>query len=286
MRYEGKQKAVTLSYDDGVRQDIRFAQTIEKHGMKATFNINSGFIPTESGLGRLTAEEIKEFILEKGHEVAVHGDLHCASGVSSSVKIARDVLDCRLKLENMFSRIIRGMAYPDSGIRNMQNGTDYETVRRILCDLGITYSRTLADDNNSFKLPTDWYAWTPTCHHNNPNAIEWAKEFCAIDFSDTAKMYSANRWPRLFYIWGHTYEFDRNDNWEHIEQLCEILGNREDTWYATNSEIYDYVKAYESLVFSADDSIVYNPTVQKIWFEVDGVKYSVNPNETIKIDNN
>lgn len=41
---EGKFKAVTLSYDDGVHADIRFAGILDKYGMKGTFNINSGFL--------------------------------------------------------------------------------------------------------------------------------------------------------------------------------------------------------------------------------------------------
>ena len=37
----GKQKALTLSYDDGVQQDIRFIEILDKYGIKCTFNINS-----------------------------------------------------------------------------------------------------------------------------------------------------------------------------------------------------------------------------------------------------
>lgn len=38
---EGRAKAVTFSYDDGCRDDIRFARTIDRYGIKCTFNINS-----------------------------------------------------------------------------------------------------------------------------------------------------------------------------------------------------------------------------------------------------
>ena len=68
----GKMKALTLSYDDGVREDIRFAQTLDQYGIKGTFNINSSTV----GNGRnLTAEEIQTCILDRGHEVAVHGSV-------------------------------------------------------------------------------------------------------------------------------------------------------------------------------------------------------------------
>ncbi len=41
MRYpDGKAKAVTFSYDDGVPQDKRLAELFVSYGMKATFNLN------------------------------------------------------------------------------------------------------------------------------------------------------------------------------------------------------------------------------------------------------
>ena len=37
----GKDKAVTFSYDDGFRYDIRLAQTLDRYRIKGTFNLNS-----------------------------------------------------------------------------------------------------------------------------------------------------------------------------------------------------------------------------------------------------
>ena len=37
-------KYVTFSYDDGCRQDIRFTEILRKYNLKATFNLNSGFL--------------------------------------------------------------------------------------------------------------------------------------------------------------------------------------------------------------------------------------------------
>lgn len=37
-----KLKAVTLSYDDGVRQDKRLIAIMKKYGLKGTFNLNGG----------------------------------------------------------------------------------------------------------------------------------------------------------------------------------------------------------------------------------------------------
>ena len=282
LRYPGgKPKAVTFSYDDGVRHDIRLAETCNRYGIKCTFNINSAYIAKEPGQNKLTAEEIQHYILDSGHEVAVHGHEHKAPGACRPIDTIQDVLNCRLELEKTFGMIIRGMAYPDSGITKFHNNTNYANIKQNLQDLDIVYSRTLAGDNNTFLLPTDWHAWMPTAHHNNPKALEYAQEFVNLDYS---KLYSAARYPRLYYLWGHSYEFNNNNNWEVLEALCETLGNKEDTWYPTNIELYEYVHAYNSLVFSADGTRIYNPTLIKVWFDLDGKLYSIDSGETLIIE--
>ena len=46
---DGKQKVLTLSYDDGIVQDIRLIEIMNKYGLKGTFNINTGlYLPEDS----------------------------------------------------------------------------------------------------------------------------------------------------------------------------------------------------------------------------------------------
>ena len=271
-------KAVTLSYDDGVRQDIRLADILNKHGMKGTFNINSSKL---AGNARcLSRDELKEYITDFGHEIAVHGKYHIAPGIAQSPQAIRDVLDCRLELEEAFGTIIRGMAYPDSGITRLHTGTDYAEIRAYLKSLGIAYSRTLSGDNNTFMLPSDFYAWMPTAKHTNPNLFKWVDEFVALD---EKSLYLTSTYPRLFYLWGHSYEFDNDNNWDVIEEFCDRIGGRADTWYATNIEICDYVEAYSRLVTSANGETVYNPTLTEIFFTADGKHYSIKPGQTVRL---
>lgn len=279
MRYPGgKAKAVTFSYDDGVPQDKRLAALFDKYGMKATFNLCCA----DLGNKPFTKEQIKEYFISKGHEIAVHGANHRANGNTRPIEGIRDVLDCRLGLEAKCNQIIRGMAYPDTGITLMGNFGNYEQIKNYLTELDIAYARTLGGDNNSFLLPQDFHAWMPTAHHDNPKIMEYIEEFLNLDISLNA--YYAMRVPRLFYIWGHSYEFDRNDNWEHIEEICKKFASSDELWYATNIEIYDYVYAYKSLRYSADGHMVYNPTLLTIWMDVDGKLYNIKPGETICID--
>lgn len=282
LRYpEGKVKAVTFSYDDGCREDIRLANTLDKYGLKGTFNICNEWIAKESGGKYITEEEIRENILNKGHEVAVHGEWHKAAGLLRPIESIQDVINCRKDLESRFDRIIRGMAYSDSGILCMANHTAYEKIKSFLQDLDILYSRTLGSDNNEFELPSDWYQWMPTAHHDNPQILEWAKEFVSMDVEGD---YCSSRRPKLFYVWGHAFEFERNGNWQRLDDICEVLANKDDIWYATNMEIYEYVAAFDSLVYSADGKRIYNPTLVTIWLDYDGTQYVIKPGERITLD--
>ena len=279
---EGRLKAVTFSYDDGVRQDKKFVEMLDKYGLKGTFNVNTLMFGDSEDSWRMSAEAVKKYIFDKGHELAIHGANHRAPGKQRPIEVIRDVLDCRLGLEELLGVIVRGMAYPDSGIRNIQPGcADYEKIREILCDLGVAYSRTLGGDNDGFEVPTDFYAWMPTAHHNNEKVFEYIEKFNAFK-EDGA--YTASKTAKLFYLWGHTYEFDRNDNWDRIEKICEELSGKDDVWYATNIEIHDYVKAYESLVWSANARTVYNPTLIDVWMWNDGNIVRVGSGETVRLE--
>jgi peptidoglycan/xylan/chitin deacetylase (PgdA/CDA1 family) len=272
---EGKTKAVTLSYDDNCIENIRFADTITKYGLKGTFNLN-----IERPTTALKQADVEEHILKNGHEIAVHGLTHGAPGIIRPIEGIKEVLNGRLELENRYNMIVRGMAYPDSGIVRMMPGNNYETIRDYLVDLGIAYSRTLGGDNDKFELPTDWYAWTPSSHHINKNVLDYIDKFNGIDVNN---LYTSARFPRLFYLWGHAYEFERNQNWDLLQTICEKLAGKEDVWYATNIEIYNYVEAYKSLIFNAEGNKVFNPTLYEIWFDVNKQLFSIKPGETIKI---
>ena len=50
-----------------------------------------------------------------------------------------------------------------------------------------------------------------------------------------------------------------------------------------NIEIYDYIKAYERLIISADGATIYNPTDTDLWFEQSGEVICIKSGSTIKI---
>ena len=277
---EGRAKALTLSYDDGCPEDIRFADLLADYGIKCTFNFNTN---ASRGEKALATEVVNEHILGKGHEIAVHGEFHKANGTIRTIEGIREVLNCRLELEERCGRIIRGMAYPNSGIRLMTNLGTYEQIKQYLTELDIAYARSLGGDNNAFQLPVDFHNWIPSAHHKNPSILEYVDDFLAIDLKNPT-MRPAIRYPRLLYVWGHAYEFDTDNNWELIEEICQKLTTDKDIWFATNIEFYDYVTAYKRLEYSADGKRIHNPSAITVWLDVGGEIHSIAPGETIKVE--
>lgn len=272
---EGKFKAVLFSYDDGAKSDLRFLDILDSHGIKSTLNLCNSSITDTPNENKLTSDEVRHRVIEKGHEVAVHGDRHVALGISAHSVGIKDTLDCRVGLERRFSRIVRGYAYPDT-MRGIE-GENYRNIRTYLSGIGLSYARSIGKDHDRFELPSDWYDWMANAHHANPELFGYIDKFLSLDQD---KLYCASRTPKLLLIWGHSFEFERSGNWELLEDICARLGGREDIWYATCSEIRDYVAAYDSLVFSADGCIVTNPTSVRVWLDVDKKLYCIEPGQT------
>ncbi len=263
----GKVKALTFSYDDGVDADIRLIEIFKKNGLKGTFNLNGGLMTGEQGKNarRLSEDECKEVYADPDVEVACHAYTHPHLEKCDPAVALHEIVTDRLKLEKLFGCEVHGMAYPF--------GTYSNTVLDACRMAGIYYSRSVKS-TLSFDLPTEWLTWHPTCHHVNSEIFNLADKF----LNETPK---GNPW--LFYVWGHAYEFDQRNDWDRMEQFCEKVGGHDDVWYATNMEIYLYCRAFKRLQYSADGEIIHNPTSTEIWLcDRRGNAFSIAPGETVK----
>lgn len=261
-------KACTLSYDDGMIEDVRLVEIMRKYGIKGTFNLNSRNL--ESGLDTMVSLDAAKELYRDGMEVALHGYRHIVLPAFPSQVGIWDVFSNREHLEKNFGRAARGYAYPC--------GEYNDEVKEMLKAAGVVYARTAAS-TESFDMPTDWLELNPTCHHNNPRLFELVDEFLASPVTNSYR----NRKTMLFYLWGHSYEFTKHNNWDVIERFCRKMSESDDVWFATNLEIYNYIEAFKRIVISADGSFVYNPTSTKIYMRFLGPDFSVEPGATVKI---
>lgn len=255
----GRDKALTFSYDDAVTQDVRLLDMLNSRNLKGTFNINTGLLGTCS----LHTQNGKTVTHDKllhaeiastyaGHELAVHGLTHLDLDLVPEGTAAYEITADRCNIEEITKAPVRGMAYPF--------GTYSDKLICVLENCGIEYARTVESTGN-FALPQDFLKWNPTCHHADARLFALAEEFW-----DRQERYQG---AKLFYVWGHSYEFDVNEDWERMERFLDLAAGREDVWYATNIEICDYVNAFRQLKYSAAGRYIYNPANQDIWIRLD-----------------
>ena len=284
----GKAKAFTLSYDDGVESDFRLADLMRKNGVKGTFNVNSGIKRIREDLEqsdpenprcRMNRRRLLEFFEKNSDiaEIAAHGLTHAALALMDQGSAAWEVLSDRKNLEDMLGIPCRGFAYAYGNYND-------QSVEALKVS-GFRYART-GTATGDFSLPSDPLRWSCTCRHANPKLMEFAKQFVE------SKEGSVKKIPYLFSVWGHSYEFNLDDNWNVIEELLAYVGNRDNIWYCTNIEFFNYLRAFQSLEFFANQTKVYNPTAIPVSLRVTVEKkdpariVTVNPGELLVLHPN
>lgn len=234
--YNGKMKALTFSFDDGVTQDKRLIEIFNKYGLKLTFNLNSEWLGISGSLSikdykgnyivhnKVDPKEVGE--LYKGHEIAVHTLTHPnLTLIEDDKEVIRQVEQDRLNLSELCGYEVIGMAYPCGGVNCNQRVADL-----IKNNTGVKYARTITL-TESFEPYLDIYQYKATAYHRAmgwDKMFELAEKFVALK-TDT---------PAVFYVWGHSYEFDIEQNgWENIERFCRLVSGKSDIFYGTNKEI-------------------------------------------------
>ena len=228
--WNGKKKALTFSFDDGVTQDIRLIEILDKYGLKCTFNLNSGFLGLDGTLDRngrtvrhdkIGADKIKD--VYKNHEIAVHTLTHPNLTGLDEAEITRQVEEDRLALSRLCGYEVVSMAYPCGGVNN-----DDRVAEIIGRTTGVRFARGL-DSTYSFDLQENLLRFKPTVYYIEDCLDEIVDKFLALDPEE----------PALLYIWGHSYEMDAEYiSWEKFESVCKKLSGHDDIFYCTNREAF------------------------------------------------
>ncbi len=225
-----KLKAITFSYDDGVTQDIRLTELLNKYQLKCTFNLNSELLG-HAGMLLCGQQRIAHYkvhptdvaAIYQGHEVAVHTLTHPLLPSLPDEAVIQQVEQDRLKLSQLTGYEVVGMAYPCGGENNDDRVADL--IRR---HTGVRYSRTITS-SYSFAPQANLFRFNPTVHQ-----LEWNQMMALgqqfVDLKPDT--------PQVFYIWGHAYEMDfAPDNWLRLEAFFQLIAGRDDIFYGTNKEV-------------------------------------------------
>ncbi|MEL7120645.1 MAG: GDSL-type esterase/lipase family protein [Bacteroidota bacterium] len=244
---DGKLKCLVMSFDDGPEHDRVLLKKLNEAGIVGTFHFNSGrlgeraeWLSSELDYDVYFVTEDEVSTIYNGHEVSGHTVNHLGLNDQSdsivTFEVASDLAKLNDLIRNTKHQPVQGLAYPFGAY-------DSQTLKT-LEKLGIKYARTTASTQN-FELPaSNFLSFHPTCH------ILDAPTYCSHFINNEASE------MQLLNIWGHSYEF--HDNWELADSICNLLGKKEDIWYAQTIELVDYLTAIKDLSYS--NGSVLNPS--------------------------
>jgi len=199
-------KIFILSFDDGTVYDKRFVELLNKYGIRATFNLNSGLedfvwnyedrFPIRRQVLDGTQEQYR------GHEVASHSLHHHWLNTLTPPQLQREVEEDTAAIKALFglSEIGFGVPFTACGEREIQ------IIRKF-----VRYIR-LSEFSDSFALPADPYHIPIHGLYNQPDIRQRIADFAKSDLPVS-----------LFVLAGHSYEFEVLDHWEYIEELLRYI---------------------------------------------------------------
>lgn len=260
---DGKTKAFNVSYDDGVLQDVRFVQLLNKYGLKGTFNLNYGLMKQrfewthECGMTvkRLPESEVVE--LYRGHEVASHSYSHPYFDSASETEILKELASDKFFLERLFDGEVAGYATPFYYYSDLMT----DCVRHC----GFEYAR-ISEESNDYSIPEDFYWWRGSKFHWSEDLEEFVEGFLSTD-QELA----------LCQLVGHSYDLDVYDMWGRMESILHSVSQCPDVWAATHIELVRYLRQMDKTVITPH--CIHNESDAVLWFRVNGKTISLQPGE-------
>ena len=199
-------KIFLLSFDDGTIWDKRFVELLNKYGMKATFNLNSGledFVWHCEDRFPIRRQKLSETVEQyRGHEIASHTLTHPWLNSLTPPQLAREVGEDCEALKEIFGLSEIGFGVPFTACEERE----VRIIRKF-----VKYIR-LSAFSDSFALPEDPYHIPIHGLYNDADIWEKIARFAACDLPEA-----------LFVMAGHSYEFEVLDHWEYIEELLKFI---------------------------------------------------------------
>lgn len=261
----GKSKIFTVTYDDGVLQDIRFVELLNRYGLKGTFNLNSKLMEDEFEWTHEIGCTIKRLSkntaasLYKGHEIASHTLTHPYLDHLSEEELMYELQTDKANLEKLFGKEIKGFAVPFDFYSTL--------IEKCAKKCGFEYVR-IPEESHSFVPPEDYFNWKAGIFHLNRKLADCLKSFL-----------STSEELAFFQMVGHSYDLDTENMWGAIEDVFRTVSADNDILPMTTIELIDYLKAMRSAEIT--DSYIKNNSDIGLWFRINNNACEIKANEKV-----
>ena len=223
---------VTTSWDDGCKPDLKLAELLNKYGIRATF-----YIAKTHRYNPLEKDELTT--LDKLHEVGAHTLNHVDLTKVSLLEAKEEIQGSKDYLEDTVGHEISMFCYP--------YGKYNQNIKEVVRASGFIGARTC--EPGGLGPPQDRYQWGITLFASNGSPlmalrIWWAfrlwKVSALLDWENRAKLLFdlALQKGGVYHIYAHSWEFERNSEWDKLERLLKYLSNREGVRYIANGEVF------------------------------------------------
>ena len=263
----GYKKAFNITYDDGVLQDKRFVQLLDKYGIPGTFHLNSQLMQEQFSWTHPNGDTITRLPLAaaanlyKNHEVASHTLTHPDFTNLPESEILRQMSKDKQALQQLCGRDVVGFGVP----------FDYFDTVAASCarQCGFLYARN-SEQSLNYTPPYDYFNWSVGIYHLNPLLHQYVQGF-----------FNTDEELALCQIVGHSYDLDTENMWDDMETILALVAQNTDTVALTHAQLVTYLKAMRTAWIS--DTAIDNRSAHTLWFEVDGKVVSLKPGEKTNI---
>lgn len=241
---KGLKCAVTTSWDDGHRLDLKLSEMLLRHGIAGTF-----FIAPKYLRNGITAADIK--ILSGDFEIGAHTVHHCLLTEIPVEQANLEIKESKEELEGLVDHEIQGFCYP--------KGAFNDKIIDLVKAAGFTYARTIRSSMcrvfdpykmgvNARAHPSQLGFILRTTAKSMGASIGTAVAAVKISVAHRSSLWEAHsklmfeyvlRKGGVWHLWGHSWEINHFDMWNQLDDLLGYVSNRKDVAYLTNREVVE-----------------------------------------------
>lgn len=240
---------ITTSWDDGHVLDLRVAELLDRYHLTGTFYIARDFLPE-----RMSQHQLRE--LAQRHELGAHTLTHPVL-TDVSLEQARDEIHgSKHWLQDVLGQEVTAFCYP--------KGAHNPDLQRIVAGAGYRMARTvekfsLTTGTNPYAVPTTLQIYPyPLRPLPQINVLRgWRTRLTPmLDALPTIRTYRLSpktlfNWQALadsllrvasqrngiWHLWGHSWEIERYEMWQELDNIFHTVAALQDIEVATNTQL-------------------------------------------------
>lgn len=245
---------VITSWDDTTKLDLKLADLLDKHGIKGTFYVTTGWIGKKIDIGDI--RYLSEF-----HEIGAHTVTHPHLPQQRMEIARREILESGRMLEEILDLPLSAIsfAYPYGEYTNEH--------LMIVKSAGFCCARTnrpfyIEEPKNLYEIPVSVWAYphalkdlkgffrlTKTIHRVLRNPFILKKWDClAKQLFDIVI-----RRGGMFHLFGHAWQVDKTGDWGSLEDVLSYIASHRKVTYITVAEYCTLKKIQQPLRVTGED---------------------------------